>query len=133
MLVFVLPQFLKGIKQVLTHSLDLSEFPVRVRVVRGSEAMLEVVCCGLDVAFQVEPCFANHLSPLIEWRSVCHFRQQLLILLLSILLVEPEVLLHHLSGIHGAELRSAHRAEGGILVIVIGQGFVVHGAGGLGI
>src|SRR5262249_58850647 len=35
--------------------------------------------------------------------------------------------------IHGAEFGAAHRAERGFFVVVVGQGFVVHGAGRLGI
>src|SRR5215469_11651228 len=30
--------------------------------------------------------------------------------------------------IHGAELGTAHGAEGGFLIVVVGQGFIVHGA-----
>src|SRR6266481_9094673 len=38
-----------------------------------------------------------------------------------------------LRGVHGAELRAAHGAELGFLVEIVGQGLVVHGAGGIGI
>src|ERR1700761_6637912 len=46
------------------------------------------------------------------------------------LLVE---LVHLARPVHGAELWSAHGAEGGFLVVVIGKRLVVHGAGGFGI
>ena len=40
------------------------------------------------------------------------------------------VLIDFLRVIHGAELRSAHRAEFRFFVIVVGQGLIVHGARG---
>src|SRR5216684_7316980 len=40
----------------------------------------------------------------------------------------------HLGGIiHRAEFGAAHGAEGGFFVVVVGEGFVVHGAGGFGV
>src|SRR5271167_4938271 len=65
--------------------------------------------------------------------SRLHLLQQLGKLLLSFLLVQAQVLLHHLGRVHGTELRAAHGAEGCVLVIVIGQSFVVHGARRLGV
>src|ERR1700733_2433108 len=47
--------------------------------------------------------------------------------------VDLFVVLVHLAGpVHAAELWPAHAAEGSFLVIVVGQRFVVHAAGGFG-
>src|SRR5579885_2132294 len=39
------------------------------------------------------------------------------------------VFVHFAGPVHGAELGSAHGAEGGFLVVVVGKGFIVHGPG----
>src|SRR5579872_3942877 len=43
------------------------------------------------------------------------------------------VLIHFGRIVHRAEFGAAHGAEGGFFVVVVGQSFVVHGAGGFGI
>src|SRR3989338_2285812 len=60
------------------------------------------------------------------------FGEQLDELLAALRLVLPEILVHLLAGVHGAELGPAHRAEGGFLVVVVAQGLVMHRAGGGG-
>src|SRR6516164_11664422 len=65
--------------------------------------------------------------------SGLHLFQQLGKLLLPFLLVKAQVFLHRLRGIHGAESWRAHGAERRVLVVVVGQRLVVHGARRLGV
>ena len=57
--------------------------------------------------------------------STLNFGQQLDELLLAFVLVEAQVFLQHLRGIHGAELGATHGAERGVLVVIVLERFVV--------
>src|ERR1700687_4216062 len=73
--------------------------------------------------------FSTHAALLQRYQPFHQFRVIFLLDAVDLLVVFVD-----LRGIiHGAEFRAAHGAESGLFVIVVGGGFIVHGAGGFGI